>query len=81
MKLIGLFLGLGAKIKLYAVMFAGFMVVLGLAVLKGVSIQKARDAQKDAKEYRKTTEDIANAKPIDRDADNARDRLRDRNKR
>ena len=81
MKLIGFFLGLGAKVKLYALMFAGFVAVLGMAVLKGQSIQRAKEARKDAKAYRKTTERIADAKPIDRDANNARERLRDRNKR
>ena len=79
MKFIGFFLGLGTKVKLYAIMFAGFIAVLGMAVLKGQSMQKAKEARKDAKAYRKTTERIADAKPVDTDADNARSRLRDRN--
>lgn len=80
MKLIGFFLGIPAKLKLYAVAMLGFMAILGMAVLKGQSMQKAKEARKDAKEYRKTTERIADAKPIDTDPDLARRRLRDRNK-
>jgi len=80
MKFIGFFLGVPAKLKLYAVAALGFMAVLGMAVLKGQSMQKAKEARKDAKEYRKTTERISDAKPIDNDAGNARGRLRDRNK-
>lgn len=78
LKLIGF---LGLKIKLYAAAAAGFLVVLALAVSKGMSIQKAKEAQKDAKEYRKTTERVSSTKPVDDNADNARERLRDRNKR
>ena len=80
MKLIGLFLGMGAKIKLAMAAVAGFLVILALAVAKGQSMQKAKEARKDAKAYRKTTERIADAKPVDTNADNARDRLRGRNK-
>ena len=70
-----------AKIKLILAGIASFALILGLAVLKGQSMQKVKNERQKAKEYRKTTEDIADAKPIDSDPDSARDRLRERNKR
>ena len=70
-----------AKIKLILAGIASFAVIIGLAVLKGQSMQKVKNERQKAKEYRKTTERISNAKPIDTDPDAARDRLRDRNKR
>jgi len=81
MRLIGFFLGLGAKVKLAMAAIAGFLVIIALAVAKGQSMQNVKNERQKAKEYRKTTEDIADAKPIDRNADNARDRLSKRNKR
>ena len=74
----GFFLGLGSKIKLVLAGIAGLAVIIGMAVLKGQSMQKVKEAVKDAKEYQKTTERFAKAKPVDNDADNARARLRKR---
>lgn len=81
MKVIGFFLSLGVKVKLYIGLAIAFAGILGMAVLKGQSMQKTKEVLKDAKEYRKTTERIAKAKPIDSDPNAARDRLRERNKR
>lgn len=75
MKIIGFFLGLGAKVKLFLAGLATFALIIAMAVLKGQSMQKVKEAVKDAKEYRKTTERFAAAKPVDNDADNARARL------
>jgi len=66
-----------AKIKIYAVMFAGFVVVLGVAILKGMSVQKAKEAARDAKEYRETSKRIADA-PTDDPIKRLRERLNKR---
>jgi len=70
-----------AKLKLILAGIASFAVIIGLAVLKGQAMQEVKNERQKAKEYRKTTERIADAKPIDTNADSARERLRDRNKR
>lgn len=71
-------LGFGVKIKLYIGLAIAFAGVIGMAVLKGQSMQKTKEIIKDAKEYQKTSKRIANA-PTDDPVKRLRDRLTDRN--
>ena len=68
------------KSKIYAIAGALFAILMGVVYAMGSKNNAAKEDRKDAKEFRETTERISSAKPIDDNADNARARLRDRNK-
>ena len=69
------------KLKLYAAIGGLIAILMGVVYAMGRKDNAAKEAAKDAKEYRETTERISEAKPVDDNADNARERLRGRNKR
>jgi hypothetical protein len=46
------------KLKLYLLMALGFVAALGVAVLKGMSLQKLKRVKKDHKDYVDTRENI-----------------------
>ena len=66
-----LILGIGLKAKLYAAAVAGFAVMLGLAVLKGQSMQEQKnlkrrlDGMKNAQKVEKEIEDADRDTVID----------------
>ena len=68
------------KLKLYGIIAALGAVLMGVIYAMGRKDNAAKEDRKDAKEYSETTERISSAKPVDDNADNARDRLRNRNK-
>ncbi len=69
------------KLKLYAAIGGLVAILMGVFYAMGRKDNAAKEDREDANEYRETTERISEARPIDDNADNARDRLRDRNKR
>ena len=68
------------KSKLYGVIAALGAVLMGVIYAMGRKDNAAKEDREDAKEYSETTERISSAEPVDDNADNARERLRNRNK-
>ena len=68
--MIGWLLSLPGAVKRWAIIAAGAVFVLGLAVLKGMSLQDAKHFRKQAKAAAKSTKDMNNADTM-RDASDA----------
>lgn len=73
-KVLMYFSGMGVKLKIYFGLAIAFAGIIGMAVLKGQSMQKTKEVLKDAKEYKKTSKIMANA-PTDDHIKRLRDRL------
>ena len=69
------------KLKLYAAIGGLIAILMGVVYAMGRKDNAAKEDREDAEEYRETTERISEAKPVDVDPDNARERLRNRKKR
>ena len=68
--MIGWLLSIPGAVKRWAIIAAGAVFVLGLAVLKGMSLQDAKHFRKQAKAAAKSTERMNNADTM-RDASDA----------
>jgi hypothetical protein len=76
--MIGWLLSLPGAVKRWAIIAAGAAFVLGVAILKGMSIQDAKHYRKQAKAAAKSTKDMNNVDTMrDSDDDARRERLRD----
>lgn len=69
-----------ARIKLWLLGIGAFLAALGAAYIRGQQAKANQIVQKELEFYKETRERIDEANTVDRDADAAREWLRNRNK-